>query len=115
MADSDPQARQLFVRTLKSGGYSVNEASSCRTTLNVLRRTRFEVLVLNLDMPAGDFDVVDMLQVVRSEMPHLRVLVMSMKCELLAAAEWLGAVATIEKVNALDLLIKTVRRLVGDS
>jgi DNA-binding NtrC family response regulator len=114
VADSDPEARELSVRTLQSGGYTVSETSSCRTTLNVLRSTHFEVLVLNLDMPAGDLDVVDVLHVVRSEMPHLRVIGMSMKRELLAAAEWLGAVATIDKVSAPDLL-NTVRRLVGDS
>jgi DNA-binding NtrC family response regulator len=110
VADSDPEARELSVRTLQSGGYTVSETSSCRTTLNVLRSTHFEVLVLNLDMPAGDLDVVDVLHVVRSEMPHLRVIGMSMKRELLAAAEWLGAVATIDKVSAPDLL-NTVRRL----
>jgi DNA-binding NarL/FixJ family response regulator len=68
---------------------------------------------LDLDMPSADgFEV---LKAVRSEMPHLRVLVISMKCEFLEAAAWFGAVAAIDKPSAPDRLVMTVRRLLGDS
>jgi CheY-like chemotaxis protein len=113
VADNEPQVRKLFSRKLKSAGYTVSEAGSGGKTLDLLRSTRFDVLVLDLDMPGADgFDV---LKVVRSEMPHLRVLVVSVKRELLEAAEWFGAVAAIDKVSAPERLVMTVSRLSGDS
>jgi CheY-like chemotaxis protein len=113
VADNEPQVRKLFCRKLKSAGYTVSEAGSGGKTLDLLRSTRFDVLVLDLDMPGADgFDV---LKVVRSEMPHLRVLVVSVKRELLEAAEWFGAVAAIDKVSAPERLVTTVSRLSGDS
>jgi two-component system response regulator ResD len=112
-AANEPEIRKLLVGKLKSAGYTVSEAASGRKTLDVLHTKRFQVLVLDLDMPGADgFDV---LKAVRSEMPHLRVLVISVRSELLAAAEWFGAVAAIDKVSTPDLLVKTVRRLLGES
>jgi two-component system OmpR family response regulator len=98
---------------LKSAGYTVSEAGSGRKALDVLRSKCFQVLVLDLDMP--DTDSFEVLKAVRSEMPHVRVLVISVKHELLEAAEWFGAVAAIEEVSAPDLLVKTVSRLLGES
>jgi CheY-like chemotaxis protein len=113
VADNEPQVRRRLVGKLKSAGYTVSEAGSGRTALDVLRSKCFHVLVLDLDMPGADsFEV---LKAVRSEMPHLRVLVISVKHELLDAAEWFGAVAAIDKVSTPDLLVKTVKRLLGES
>ena len=113
LADNEPQVRKIFARKLKSAGCAVSEAGSGRKTLDLLRSTHFDVLVLDLDMPSADgFEV---LKAVRSEMPHLRVLVISMKREFLEAAAWFGAVAAIDKPSAPDRLVMTVRRLLGDS
>jgi CheY-like chemotaxis protein len=115
VADDDLQVRKLFTRKLKSAGYDVSEAGTGQQALATLRSTRFQVLVLDLDMP--DTDGFSVLKAVRSEMPHLRVLVISgyMQGQLLEAAEWFGAGATIGKANAPDLLVETVHRLLGDS
>jgi len=113
VANNEPQVRTLFARKLKLAGYAVSEAGSGRKTLDLLRGARFDVLVLDLDIPGADsFEV---LKIVRSDMPHLRVLVISAKRELLEAAEWFGAVAAIDKVSAPDRLLTTVRLLLGDS
>ena len=113
VANNEPQLRKLFVKKLKSAGYAATEAGSGRKTLDVLLSARFDVLVLDLDIPG--VDSFDMLKAIRSDMPHLRVLVISAKRELLEAAEWFGAVAAIDKVSAPDRLVMTVRLLVGDS
>jgi CheY-like chemotaxis protein len=113
VADDSLAVRRRLVGKLKAAGYNVSEAGSGRKTLDILRSKCFHVLVLNLDMPGADgFDV---LKAVRSEMPHLRVLVISVKHELLEAAEWFGAVAAIDKASASNLLVKTVGRLLGES
>jgi DNA-binding NtrC family response regulator len=113
VADSKPQVRRRLVGKLQSAGYTVSEAGSGRKALDTLRTKCFHVLVLDLDMAGGDS--FDLLKAVRSEMPHLRVLVISVKHELLDAAEWFGAVAAIDKVKVPDLLVKTVGRLLGES
>jgi CheY-like chemotaxis protein len=113
VANNEPQVRKLFVRKLKLAGYVVSEASTGRKTLEVLQSARFDVLVLDLDIP-GD-DSLDVLKVVRADMPHLRVLVISSRRQLLEAAGWFGAVAAIDKVGAPDRLVTMVKLLVGDS
>jgi DNA-binding NtrC family response regulator len=113
VANHEPQVRKLLAGKLKLAGYAVSEAGSGRKTLDLLLSARFDVLVLDLDIPGPDsFEV---LKIVRSDMPHLRVLVISAKRELLEAAEWFGAVAAIDKVSAPDRLVVTVRLLLGDS
>jgi two-component system OmpR family response regulator len=113
VADNEPQVCRLFARKLRLAGYAVSEAGSGTKALDLLRSARFDVLVLDLDMPGADsFDV---LKEVRSEMPHLRVLAVSVRRELLEAAEWFGAVSAIDKVSAPDRLVMTVKRLAGDS
>jgi len=115
VADDDFQVRRLFATKLKEAGYSVSETSSGRQALDILRSKRFQALVLDLDMP--DTDGFDVLKAVRSEMPHLRVLVVSgyMQGQLLRAAEWFGAQGAIDKLSAPDTLIETMHRLLGDS
>jgi CheY-like chemotaxis protein len=114
VVDDDPQVRRLFARKLRSAGYSVSEAQSGRQALDVLRGSRFDLLVLDLEMP--DTDGFEVLKSMRSEQPHLRVLVISgyMQGGLLKAAEWFGATATIDKVTALQSLVETARRLLGE-
>jgi CheY-like chemotaxis protein len=113
VADNKPEVRKLLVGKLKSAGYTVSESGSGRKTLNLLRSTFCHVLVLDLDMPgAGGFG---MLKLIRAEMPHLRVLVISAKRELLDAAEWFGAAASVEEESAPDLLVRKVKRLLGNS
>jgi len=94
-------------------GYAVTESGSCEKTLDLLRGARFDVLVLGIEMSVdGCFDV---LKEVRSELPHLRVLAISVRRELLEAAQWFGAAAVIDKASAPDRLLMTVKRLLGDT
>ena len=114
VVDDDPQVRRLFARKLRSAGYSVSEAQSGRQALVVLRGSRFDLMVLDLEMP--DTDGFEVLKSMRSEQPHLRVLVISgyMQGGLLEAAEWFGATATIDKLTAPQSLVETARRLLGE-
>jgi CheY-like chemotaxis protein len=113
VANNEPQVRKLFVRKLQVAGYAASEASSGQKTLDLLLSARFDVLVLDLDIPG--IDSFDVLKAIRSDIPHLRVLVTSAKRELLEAAEWFGAVAAIDKVSAPDRLVTTVKLLLGES
>src|ERR1017187_8937126 len=114
VAAEEPQVRKLFATKLRSAGYAVSEAGTGLQALATLRKTRFHVLVLDLDML--DIDGFDVLKAVRSEMLYLRVLVVSgfMQGTSLRAAEWLGATATIDKRSARQKLVPTVHRLLSD-
>jgi CheY-like chemotaxis protein len=115
IADDEPQIRKLFARKLRNAGYSVSEAKTGAEALILLRGIRFRLLLLDLDMP--DTDGFEVLKTVRSEFPHVPVLVISgyMQGALLKAAECFGAVWTLEKAAAPQLLVPTVRKLLGDS
>ena len=114
VADDDSQVRSLFVKKLAAAGYETRSAKSGDATLAALRASRFDLLVLDLNMPGTDgFEV---LKAVRAEQPHVRVLVISgyMKGALLAAAEWFGAAGTLDKLLAPEHLVDNVKRLLGE-
>ena len=115
VVDDDPQVRELLAVLLESAGYNVSRAESGREALESLRRDRFDVMVLDLDM--SGLDGFDVLKVTRSEFTHLQVLVVSgyLDGALLKAAECLGAAASLNKTQASGSLVKIVRRLAGDS
>ena len=115
VVDDDQQVRELFAMWLELAGYGVSQAKSGTEALKSLRRERFDIMVLDLEMP--DLDGFDVLKTTRSEFTDLKVLVVSgyLDGALLKAAECLGAAATLNKAEASKSLVKIVRRLGGDS
>lgn len=115
VVDDDPQVLQVFAAMLESAGYSVTRAKSGSEGLETLRAKRFDILVLDLEMPG--LDGFDVLKVTRAEFPELRVLVVSgyLDGALLKAAECLGANIALNKSHASRSLIKTVERLAGEA
>jgi len=114
IADDDPQIVKLFSAKLTAAGYVVETVRTGTETLSALRSSRYNLLILDLNIPEQDgFDV---LKTVRVEMPYLRVLVISgyLQGALLNAAQWFGAVGTLEKTAAPAELVPTVRRILGD-
>jgi CheY-like chemotaxis protein len=114
VADDDEQVRSLFVKKLAAAGYEVHAARTGQRALDMLKASRFDLLVLDLNMPGTDgFEV---LKTTRAEQPHVRVLVISgyMKGALLSAAEWFGAADTLDKTLAPEQLVGHVKRLLGD-
>jgi CheY-like chemotaxis protein len=115
VAADDPEVGNLFARKLQSTRYSVSEAKSGAETLRLLRSMRFQVLVLDLDMP--DTDGFEVLKVVKTKHPSVRVLAISgyRNGALLEAARCLGAAFGLCRTSAPGLLVETVRKLLGES
>jgi CheY-like chemotaxis protein len=103
----------LLARILTAGGYAVQVATSGAEAMQVVRRDQVDLLVLDLSMPEPDgFEILQMLRYTR---PCLRILVVSGFIEgvLLRAAAMLGATATLNKVEAPERLMETVRNILN--
>src|ERR1039458_6093382 len=98
VVDDDPQVRKLFDQVLNKAGYSVYGACNGLEAKALIQRVHFDVIILDLNMP--EMDGFEVLTFARSEMPDLKIIVVSgfMQGVLLNAAKLFGAVATMDKL-----------------
>lgn len=115
VADEDSKVRDRFVQRLQTVGYEAVAVASGKAALKRLRSSRFDLLVLDLDM--DDLHGFGFLTQVRTELPHVRILVTSkyLHGALLEAATCFGAASTLDKATAKKLLIEETHRLLGDA
>lgn len=95
LVDDEIQVRRFFRELLQ--GFDLVEASSARQAYRLLDESVFSIVVLDLSMPAADgFEV---LQHIRTDHPHVAVLVVSgvMPENTLEMAKHLGAAAVLDK------------------
>jgi DNA-binding NarL/FixJ family response regulator len=92
---------------------SIAEASSGSQTLDMLRGARFDLLILDINMP--DRGGLDILRHVRASHPETRVLVLSAYPERQYAVNVLkaGASGYLSKESAPDELIKAVNQVMA--
>ena len=109
--DDDRQILRLFGRILVDGGVSVLVADSGKKGLELLGTHKVKVVVLDINMPNPDG--FELLNVIRSEAHRPRVLAVSGFADgaLLGAAGFLGADATLNKSDAPDMLLASVKNL----
>jgi CheY-like chemotaxis protein len=114
VADDEPAVRELFASTLREAGFDVTAAGSGKETLKLLKKLKFRLLILDLNMP--DIDGFDVLKEVRQTHPGVPVIVISgyLDGALLDAAQCLGATAAIAKATATRQLVATVKKLLGE-
>ena len=100
--------RKGFRILLESGGYSVVECKSGKEALTAVEKKSFDLMTLDLSMP--DVDGFEVLRVVRSKHPELKVVVVSgfLQGSMNQAAKALGAVVTLDKNVAADSLLTVV-------
>jgi CheY-like chemotaxis protein len=114
IVDDSATDRELFRAILERDGYSVFEASSGKEALKAIQGTRFDMMILDLSMP--DMDGIEVLRIVRAKRPQLKIIVASgfMPEQMLHVAKTLGAIATLDKVLAVDLLLPMVGKLLKE-
>jgi CheY-like chemotaxis protein len=114
VADDEPAVRELFASTLREAGFDVTAAGSGKETLKLLKKLKFRLLILDLNMP--DIDGFDVLKEVRQTHPGVPVIVISgyLDGALLDAAQCLGATVAIAKATATRQLVATVKKLLGE-
>jgi CheY-like chemotaxis protein len=108
VVDDNADHRRGFRVLLESGGYSVVECKSGKEALTALAKKNFDLMTLDLSMP--DVDGFEVLRVVRSKHPELKVVVVSgfLQGSMNQAAKALGAVVTLDKNVAADSLLTVV-------
>jgi DNA-binding response OmpR family regulator len=109
LVDDDDQIRRLFRRKLEINGFEVIEASSVEQALRCLGKSDFDLIVLDLSMPAADgYDVLGHL---RTQDLHIPTIVVSgvMPENTLAMATFMGASKALDKVSALNDLVPAIR------
>lgn len=113
VVDDDPHVLKYCRTVLEGLGHSVTGTTSGLTATRLLKEQPFDLLILDLSMP--DTDGFEILQFVRTQMPDLKVLVISgfMQGTLLRAAELVGADATLDKPSTPEQLAAAVQKLLG--
>jgi len=89
------------------------EAVDGHAVLEAVRSQPFDVAVLDLSMPGRSG--IELIKLVKSERPQLRVLVLSMHSEQQYAVRALraGASGYLTKESAPDMLVAAIRRIAG--
>jgi CheY-like chemotaxis protein len=99
VADSSPHTAELFARGLRCAGVGVLVADSCTTAIEHLRICRFDLVVLDLELPVGRAHRV--LRHMRADPRHAetRAIVVAAACDRSDRSDrWL---ATLEGADAL--------------
>lgn len=91
----------------------VGEAADTREALDVVRRSRPDVLLLDVSMPGRDG--LEIVQEAKERVPELRVLMLTARPEDHYAIRCLknGADGYLTKTNAIDHLLEAIRKIHG--
>jgi len=113
IVDDYPQVLKFLSTTLEENGYAVTTATSGMEALALIEPHPPDLLILDLNMPEPDG--FDLLKMVHSQFPYLRILVISgyLRGQALAAFRFIGAVATLEKPITPEALASKVREILG--
>lgn len=97
IVDDDDEMRVVLRRMLESDGYDVTEQSRATHVLEALRRTPFNLVILDKEMPG--LTGLDLLPVLRREFPRLPVVFVTAfgGRQVASTALRLGATSYLEK------------------
>lgn len=97
VVDDEPHIRQSLTRALELSGYVAHSAESGQRAVDLLRATRYEVMVLDMRLP--DLGGTQVMQVARQLQPDLIILILTGHATLHSAI-------TAVKTGATDYLLK---------
>jgi DNA-binding response OmpR family regulator len=114
VVDDEPSMRDLLSRVLGDAGHEVVTVESGEAALVLLAREKYDVLVLDKNLP--DIDGLAVLRLARSHHPAIRAIMITAfpSDESQAAARALGVVAYIVKPFWIVALVETVDAAVAD-
>ena len=113
VVDDEELVRQLFKNILKEEGYRVLTAMNGTEALQIMRASHLDLVITDLVMPGSEG--LETIQTIKGEQPDLKIVAMSgaFGGKFLQTAARLGACATLAKPISRELLMSTVRRVLG--
>jgi len=116
IADDDAAVRRFLRTVLEGGGHEVWEASNGKEAEELIRRTKFDLAIIDLVMP--EREGLETIQSLTKEHPGLRIIAMSgfpggHLGAMLQIAQRLGAKASLPKPSSAETVLETVQRVLG--
>ena len=118
IVEDDAAVRELVAKTLQTAGYSVQAVELAARALDVLRSERFDLVILDLGMPRGTMDGMELLARIREvdEWSDLPVIILSGYGDVVnrEVTRRLGVAAILGKpLRDLEELVAAVEKIVG--
>jgi two-component system, NtrC family, nitrogen regulation response regulator NtrX len=114
VVDDEADIRMLMCGILKDEGYQTREAGNSAQALAAVRSRRPTLVVLDIWLQGSELDGIEILKIIRRELPDLPVLMISGHgtIETAVAAIKIGAYDFIEKPFKSDRLLLVVERAI---
>ena len=118
IVEDDAAVRELVAQTLQTAGYSVQAVELAGRALEVLRSKRFDLVMLDLGMPRGTMDGMELLARIREveEWSDLPVIILSGYGDIVNrdVTRRLGVAAILGKpLRDFGELLAVVQKVVG--
>jgi CheY-like chemotaxis protein len=118
IVEDDAAVRELVAKTLQTAGYSVQAVELAARALDVLRSERFDLVILDLGMPRGTMDGMELLARIREveEWSDLPVVILSGYGDIVNrdVTRRLGVAAILGKpLRDFGELLAVVQKVVG--
>jgi DNA-binding response OmpR family regulator len=115
ITDDEPNIRLMLRTALETEGFDVLEASNGRDALDVIRRDKPDVMILDLNMPVLDgMAVLEQLKSMSDPKPRVVVLTAYGSIPAAVKATRLGALDFLEKPITPDELRDTIRSILNE-
>src|SRR5271169_6305418 len=114
IVDDEADIRMLIAGVLKDEGYSTREAADSAQALAVIHSRQPTLVILDIWLQEGDLDGIEILRLLRAEMPSVPVVMISGHGTIETAVEAIkiGAYDFIEKPFKSDRLLLVVERAI---
>jgi len=112
LVDDDPAIRQILARLLTGEGYAVALAANGFESINVVRATEIDLVLLDLNMPG--MDGWETFEQLATENPMLPIIVITARPNQSFTAMAAGIGALLEKPLDLPKLFLTIHNLLNE-
>src|SRR5579885_3101474 len=112
--DDEADIRMLMCGILNDEGYETREAGNSAQALSAIRSRRPTLVILDIWLQGSELDGLEILKIIRRELPHLPVVMISGHgtIETAVAAIKIGAYDFIERPFKSDRLLLVVERAI---
>jgi two-component system cell cycle sensor histidine kinase/response regulator CckA len=114
VVDDEAGVRDYFKEVLARAGYNVTAAADGKQALELVRRNRYDLVLMDLVMP--EQEGIETIRMLRSEKPEIRLIAVSGAFQggFLKVAEALGAKTSLLKPVDPAMLLNVVRKVLAE-